>query len=179
MNFVAGIPSRLLNALGNLGSLLYNSGKSLIYGLANGISSAVWVAVNSVTDALSTIRSYFPFSPAKEGPFSGHGYTTWSGKALMADWGRGMESGQGSVTDAITGAMRAANDLMASGVSAVSSSVTVSPSGSAATAETLGTITSLLESIRDKDGDVYLDSSKVSAALASRSRYAMAGRGIA
>ena len=179
VNFVAGIPSRLLNALGSLGSLLYNSGKSLIYGLANGISSAVWVAVNSVTDALSTIRSYFPFSPAKEGPFSGHGYTTWSGKALMADWGRGMESGQGSVTDAITGAMRAANDLMASGVSAVSSSVTVSPSGSAATAETLGTIASLLESIRDKDGDVYLDSSKVSAALASRSRYAMAGRGIA
>ena len=179
VNFVAGIPSRLLNALGSLGSLLYNSGKSLIYGLANGISSAVWVAVNSVTDALSTIRSYFPFSPAKEGPFSGHGYTTWSGKALMADWGRGMESGQGSVTDAITGAMRSANDLMASGVSAVSGSVTVSPSGSAATAETLGTIASLLESIRDKDGDVYLDSSKVSAALASRSRYAMAGRGIA
>ncbi len=180
VSYVASIPGKIVDALGNIGSLLVNSGKSLVYGFADGIQSAVWCAINSATDVLSTIRSYFPFSPAKEGPFSGHGYTTYSGEALMTDWGKGMRKGSWSVTDAITGAMSQANDLMASGVSAVSGSVAVE---TAARGESesgaLGSIVALLESIRDKDGDVYLDSNKVSAALTARSRYAMAGRGIA
>ena len=39
---------------------------------------------------MSKIRSFFPFSPAKRGPFSGHGYTTYSGKALMGDFARSI-----------------------------------------------------------------------------------------
>ena len=38
-------------------------------------------------NGLSNIRKLFPFSPAKEGPFSGTGYTTYSGRALMRDFG--------------------------------------------------------------------------------------------
>lgn len=39
VNFVSGLPGRILGALGNMGSLLYNSGKDLIQGLLNGAGS--------------------------------------------------------------------------------------------------------------------------------------------
>ncbi len=51
--------------------------------------------------------------------------------------------------------------------------------GGSATAEKLERVVSLLEALLNKDGDVYLDSNKVSAALASRGRYSLAGRGLA
>ncbi len=51
--------------------------------------------------------------------------------------------------------------------------------GGSGTAEALERVIALLSAILDKDGDVYLDSDKVSAALAARGRYAMAGRGLA
>ena len=87
VNFVRGIPSKLVGALGNLSGLLVNSGKSLLTGLANGIKRGFSSAVGAVKDGLSNLRRFFPFSPAKEGPFSGSGYTTHSGKALARDFG--------------------------------------------------------------------------------------------
>ena len=85
--FVRGVPGKLVGALGNLSGLLVNSGKSLLTGLANGIKQGFSSAVGAVKDGLSNLRSYFPFSPAKLGPFSGSGYTTYSGKALARDFG--------------------------------------------------------------------------------------------
>ena len=87
VNFVRGVPSKLVSALGNLSGLLVNSGKSLLTGLANGIKQGFSNAVSAVKNGLSNLRSYFPFSPAKLGPFSGSGYTTYSGKALARDFG--------------------------------------------------------------------------------------------
>jgi phage-related protein len=39
MGYVAGIPSRILSALGNLGGLLYSAGRDVVSGLISGISS--------------------------------------------------------------------------------------------------------------------------------------------
>src|SRR5690606_39863705 len=41
INFVRGLPGKIVSALGNLGSLLVNAGKSIINGLLNGLKSAV------------------------------------------------------------------------------------------------------------------------------------------
>lgn len=97
--FVRGIPGKIKSALGNLGSLLLSSGRSMIDGLISGIKAGFDKAVGAVQEGLSWLRGFFPFSPAKYGPFSGHGYTTYSGKALMEDWGLGIESETGAVVD--------------------------------------------------------------------------------
>ena len=99
VEFVRGIPGRLVSAIGNLGSRLVASGRSLIDGLTKGIRDGFDAAVGAVQDGLAWLRGFFPFSPAKYGPFSGHGYTTYSGKALMEDWGLGIQSETGAVVD--------------------------------------------------------------------------------
>ena len=99
VEFVRGIPGRLVSAIGNLGGRLIESGRSLIDGLTQGIRDGFNAAVGAVQDGLAWLRGFFPFSPAKYGPFSGHGYTTYSGKALMEDWGLGIQSETGAVVD--------------------------------------------------------------------------------
>lgn len=84
---IAGLPARALAALGDLGSYLKASGAALVDGFKNGIIDAFTRVTGAVRAGLGKIRDLFPFSPAKEGPFSGSGYVTFSGKALGRDFG--------------------------------------------------------------------------------------------
>ncbi|WP_190821225.1 hypothetical protein [Saccharopolyspora pogona] len=98
VDFVRGLPGSILDALGNLGSLLVDSGRALLQGLWDGISGAIGWLQGKVSGALSSIRDLFPFSPAKEGPFSGRGYTTFSGRALITDFASAIAAdGTGAV----------------------------------------------------------------------------------
>lgn len=130
VSFVASIPGRVIGAIGDLGGLLVNSGRSLINGFVSGIKSAIGGAVSAVSGAVSQIRSFFPFSPAKRGPFSGHGYTTYSGKALMEGWAEGIGNGTGAVNSAITSALASVSSLIGSGIT-VAPSVAVAGAGAA------------------------------------------------
>lgn len=130
VSFVASIPGRVVGAIGDLGGLLVNSGRSLINGFVSGIQSAIGGALSTVSGAVSQIRSFFPFSPAKRGPFSGHGYTTYSGKALMEGWAEGIGNGTGAVKSAITSALASASSLIGSGIT-VAPSVAVAGAGAA------------------------------------------------
>lgn len=56
VSFVAGIPGRLLGALGDLGSLLVEAGKDVIRGLLRGIESMI----NSVRDRLRQVTDLLP-----------------------------------------------------------------------------------------------------------------------
>lgn len=90
VTWVKGLPGRASDALGNLGQVLRYSGQSLIWGFVDGM----WSMLSSVTSTagalVSAARDYFPFSPAKKGPFSGRGYTTHSGRALVAGFEEGI-----------------------------------------------------------------------------------------
>jgi TP901 family phage tail tape measure protein len=88
--FVAGIPGKVLGAIGNLGLLLYHAGQSIIQGLIDGIGSMVSKAVNAVKSALSSVSNLIPHSPAKEGPFSGKGWTLYSGQAISDALAQGI-----------------------------------------------------------------------------------------
>lgn len=79
---VRGIPGQIRAALGNLGGLLISSGAALIDGFASGIRSRIGAAISAASDAVSAIRDFFPGSPAKRGPFSGRGWTLYSGRAV-------------------------------------------------------------------------------------------------
>jgi hypothetical protein len=92
LNWVRGIPGRVKGALGNMGSLLYNSGSALINGFINGIKAKIGQVRNAASSIVSAARDFFPFSPAKTGPFSGRGYTTYSGQALVAGFQQGIDS---------------------------------------------------------------------------------------
>ncbi len=119
VEFVKGIPGRILGALGNLGNLLVESGKSMLRGLADGISQGVSGAIDAVKKGLSDIRSFFPFSPAKRGPFSGHGWVSYSGESIARAMGEGFTRGVPSALRAFEGGMgRIAGVTSALGASA-------------------------------------------------------------
>ena len=92
IDFIGSIPGRVMDFFGNVGSWLYDSGKALLDGFVNGITAGFSAARQAVDSGLSTIREFFPFSPAKRGPFSGRGYTTHSGAALMQGLASGLDS---------------------------------------------------------------------------------------
>lgn len=108
VNFVRGLPGRVLGALGNIGSTLLGSGRALIDGFTQGIKNAFGRAVDAVKNGLTRVRNYFPFSPAKEGPFSGKGWTLNSGQAISEGLADGMESRTSSVVRAAEAITRAA-----------------------------------------------------------------------
>lgn len=108
IGFVSGIPGEVMGVFSGVGSWLADSGRALIDGFTGGIKQAFSGALNVVKDGLNAIRSFFPFSPAKKGPFSGSGYTTFSGKALMGDFAEGIEGQTGKVAAAARDALGAA-----------------------------------------------------------------------
>lgn len=84
--------------VGRWGGRMLESGRALIGGFVDGIRAGFANALNAVRSGLNQIRSFFPFSPAKRGPFSGAGYTDRSGRALMTDFAQAIED---TGTDAV------------------------------------------------------------------------------
>lgn len=95
LGFIKNIPSQIIGLFSNAGSWLVNSGAALMNGLKQGILDAVESVKSAVKGALQKVRDFFPFSPAKVGPFSGSGYTSVSGEHLMRDFGEAIGA-QGS-----------------------------------------------------------------------------------
>lgn len=90
VRYVRGLPGRAMRALGNIGSKLYQSGRALIGGFIRGIWDRIGDVVNAAASVASRARDFFPFSPAKEGPFSGKGWTLYSGRALIDGFRAGI-----------------------------------------------------------------------------------------
>lgn len=105
IDFFLGLPIEILSAFGDTGKILAESGRKLIQGFIDGIGSMIQAAKNKAASVVQAVRDFFPFSPAKVGPFSGSGYTTFSGRALMEDWARGMEMGAPKAVAAIEDVM--------------------------------------------------------------------------
>lgn len=64
----AGIPGKIVGAIGNLGSLLYSKGADVIQGLINGIMSKLGAIGDAMGKVASKIGGFLPGSPVKEGP---------------------------------------------------------------------------------------------------------------
>ncbi|WRS30605.1 tape measure protein [Actinomycetaceae bacterium MB13-C1-2] len=127
---LTGMKDRIVGFFSGAWEWLKDAGKSIIDGLAQGIRNGIDNAVEAISDAVGAVREWLPFSPAKKGPFSGTGYTTYSGKALMRDWA-------GGITDEIPVAESAVASAMARAQEAVTAvqgafSVSATADGSAA-----------------------------------------------
>ena len=90
LSHISDIPSRIIGLFSGAGSWLWDSGAALMNGLKDGILGAVENVKSAVKGALQKVRDFFPFSPAKVGPFSGSGYTSVSGEHLMRDFGKAI-----------------------------------------------------------------------------------------
>ncbi len=115
VSFISGIPGEILGFFAGIGGWLIDSGASLIDGFVQGIKNAFSNAISAVQEGLSNIRSFFPFSPAKKGPFSGHGYTSYSGLALMRDFAGGIKGGTKGAVSTAKAALGAISDTLNSG----------------------------------------------------------------
>ena len=106
VSYVSSLPSRALSALGNLGSTLWNAGKSLIQGFINGITSMI----GSVRDTLGSLTSSLT---SWKGPEDYDArLLTPAGRLVIDGFIRGLESRYGAVRrslGALTG-MVAATD---------------------------------------------------------------------
>jgi phage-related protein len=90
MSAVRGLKDSVVGFFAGAGSWLLSAGSAIIDGLASGISGAIGKATSAISGVVSAVRDFLPFSPAKKGPFSGHGYTTFSGEALVTDFGKSI-----------------------------------------------------------------------------------------
>jgi TP901 family phage tail tape measure protein len=111
--WVRGLPGRAKSAMGNLGGLLLGAGRALISGFVSGIMQKAQAAYNAAKSVVSRVRNLFPFSPAKEGPFSGSGWTLHSGHALMDGLAEGITAGAPRAVTTMRGAAQATADAFA------------------------------------------------------------------
>ena len=111
VDFVKSVPDKIKSFFSNAGDWLVNSGKALLDGFAKGIRNAVNAVTSAASDALGAVRKLFPFSPAKKGPFSGHGYTTYSGRALMRDFAKGIRGSSALAETEAKSALSSVHDV--------------------------------------------------------------------
>ena len=99
IGFVGSLPGKILGALGDLGNLLVRSGGALVDGFLRGIQGAWNTLTGWVKQGMDWLRGLWPFSPAKWGPFSGKGYVTYSGKAIVRDFADSLKKEQPYLLD--------------------------------------------------------------------------------
>ena len=115
VEFVSGIPGAIMRALGDMGSFLLRSGEALVNGFLRGIQNS-WNKLTSwVSEGMSKLRGLWPFSPAKWGPFSGRGYVTYSGEAIVRDFADSIAGQQGYLESRAHGVAQTARNVIPEG----------------------------------------------------------------
>jgi phage-related protein len=112
LSWIRGLPGRAQSALGNLGGYLVSSGRSLISGFVRGIRDKIGDVTSAVGSVVSKARDLLPFSPAKEGPFSGRGWTLYSGRAISESIAEGLAQRAALVQRAAAAVARSARDAV-------------------------------------------------------------------
>ncbi len=116
-NWLGGLQSRVVGALAGAGSWLVRSGAAIIEGLIQGIMNKAGAVAGAVSSVLKKARDLLPSSPAKEGPFSGKGWTLYSGRSIMQGLAQGIKQSaalpQAALTSALARSSMVANVGMA------------------------------------------------------------------
>ncbi|MFJ5923849.1 hypothetical protein ACIQF6_14750 [Kitasatospora sp. NPDC092948] len=141
-----GLPGRVAVALGDFARQLWDSGRAITQSLIDGILSKAVDLKNSMSGMLSDVRRLLPFSPAKEGPFSGRGWTLYSGQSISAALAEGVLDGQDQVYAATAAvAATAQGNLAGLGAGTVSASRAQAGNGPAAAPVAGGVTVSIAE----------------------------------
>lgn len=135
------VKGNIMSFFSSSGNWLYSSGQSIMSGLERGIQSMAGSVSGTAQSVMTRLRGLFPSSPAKYGPFSGRGYTTYSGSKLMQDFGRGIVGGSNGVISQASNAMGSIRGAMGVGANSMSGSFSPSSAASASNNEyNIGTV---------------------------------------
>lgn len=102
---IKGLAGKVKSAVSGAASWLVNAGKSIITGLINGIKSMAGKVGDAVKGVLKGARDLLPFSPAKKGPFSGKGWTLYSGRSISEALAKGILQRKKKIAAATKAAM--------------------------------------------------------------------------
>ena len=148
-NIFLDVPKQIMSILANVPSMMMSSGKKIIQGLIDGIKSMAGAAAGAVSDLLGSVRKYLPFSPAKKGPFSGHGWTLYSGRSIVEALAEGAAQRAPMFEAAIRDTIAAGQEQL-NGLEAGALSVTAGLGGAAGLARIQATGPQYLV-VRDSD----------------------------
>lgn len=126
LNTISGIKDRILGFFSGAGSWLADAGRSIINGLAEGIKGAVGTATSAISDVLNAVSSFLPHSPAKTGPFSGKGWTLYSGQAITSALAEGIAGKTRVATGAALGMVSSVQAALDGNSVAMSSTLAMS-----------------------------------------------------
>lgn len=118
--------SNLINGLMGIVGQAQSAGQAIIQGVIDGITGMIGAAGSAIESVLSTIASYLPHSPAKRGPFSGKGWTPYSGRAIVHGLAEGIAELADEPADAMASVMEG---ISATQAVADAATVTVKASG--------------------------------------------------
>ena len=172
IGYVKTIPGMIIAALGDVGKMLWNAGISIIQGLIGGIKSAIGGIGHIMGDVASAIKSFLPFSPAKQGPLSGSGDPYYSGLSIGKKVAAGITASMPALKSAVSGSVAQINSALAtaateqkSGTSQLSSLTAHADQLQALRAKEEASIKSLIaarqkEEAQDKSGSTALRQSQ-------------------
>ena len=118
--------SNLINGLMGIVGQAQSAGQAIVQGVIDGITGMIGAAGSAIEGVLSTIASYLPHSPAKRGPFSGKGWTPYSGRAIVHGLAEGIAELADEPADAMASVMEG---ISATQAVADAATVTVKASG--------------------------------------------------
>jgi phage-related protein len=161
VRFVASLPSRIIGFFRNARSWLKNAGISLIYGLLDGLNAAVGRLYDRMARIADNVRSYWPFSPAKQGPLRRYPMDK-AGRTIAAMLADGIAQGEHLVA-------QASNRLaMAAAAPTLAPVVDLESSASTAAADQAATIAALVRAVEQLGGDVVVQVDSEEIARAAR-----------
>lgn len=142
--WVSSMGSKAAEAASNFGSNLIgglrgiigqaqSAGSAIIQGLIDGIMGMIGAAGNAIGSVVDTIASYLPHSPAKRGPFSGKGWTPYSGRAIVHGLAEGIAELADEPADAMASVMEGVSATTAVSNAAVNGVVSVNGSSEGGT----------------------------------------------
>ena len=105
--------SSLIDGLYGIVGSAMSAGQAIIQGVIDGITGMIGSAGDAIEGVLSTIASYLPHSPAKRGPFSGRGWTPYSGRAIVSGLAEGILAAADEPVYAIDSVMGKVSDGIA------------------------------------------------------------------
>lgn len=152
VNIGQEIISPVINFFKDAGKWLFDSGKALFQGFIDGILNIKNKVQDTAKSVMSSVRDLLPFSPAKVGPFSGKGWTLYSGQSLMQGFADGISGMKGTLNSAVASTLQSASSRMADLSGTVTSNLNVS---SQAQAPIMPTTTSQTANIY---GDITISS---------------------
>lgn len=118
--------SNLINGLMGIIGQAQSAGSAIVQGLIDGIMGMIGAAGDAIGSVVDRIASFLPHSPAKRGPFSGKGWTPYSGRAIVHGLAEGIAELADEPADAMASVMEG---ISATQAVADAATVTVKASG--------------------------------------------------